>query len=448
MRKPFGQIVAFAGCLLASAAWAQTPPPPDGIWDRATLLGTMGGLRTTLDDVGISLTLTQTTDLLGNLTGGRNRGWALEPETEAIISIDLGKQAGLQGGLLYATLFQDFGRGLSRSNLLSLSTPSNDETDPAPSLGELYYQQSFAGGIADVRIGKLSLSKEFMISNGAAQFLSSTFSWPTLPGVVLPGGGSPATPGVRLHLQPSESVLLALGVLNGDPSGAPGPGGAPNRNGTLFPLHNGVMVIGEAQFSVKLGAAHLPGTYKLGGWYNSNTYADLRYDSAGIALGTPGSSGVARRDRGDSSVYALADQMVLAVPGVKDGGVSLFARVMAAQDDRSLVSFYADAGVTLKGMFGGRGDDILGFAASTARISNAARTADLVALQYGTSVSPARTAETVLELTYLAQVTPWLQIQPDIQYYFAPGGGIANPAQPRKRLGDALVVGFRSLVTF
>ena len=43
--------------------------------------------------------------------------------------------------------------------------------------------------------------------------------------------------------------------------------------------------------------------------------------------------------------------------------------------------------------------------------------------------------ETTVELTYRAQVTPWLAVQPDVQYVINPG---ADPA-----LKNALVVGLR-----
>jgi porin len=49
-------------------------------------------------------------------------------------------------------------------------------------------------------------------------------------------------------------------------------------------------------------------------------------------------------------------------------------------------------------------------------------------------------AEMVIEFTYQAQITPWLTIQPDLQYVINPGG--AND------LNNALVVGGRAAFTF
>ncbi len=46
------------------------------------------------------------------------------------------------------------------------------------------------------------------------------------------------------------------------------------------------------------------------------------------------------------------------------------------------------------------------------------------------------------------QATPWWQVQPDVQYRWLPGGGAANPGQPGKRLGNELIMGLRSTMTF
>ena len=61
---------------------------------------------------------------------------------------------------------------------------------------------------------------------------------------------------------------------------------------------------------------------------------------------------------------------------------------------------------------------------------------------------PARGGETYLELTYQYEVMPWWQLQPDIQYVFNPGGGIANANAPLKRVGNELVLGLRTNIQF
>ena len=101
---------------------------------------------------------------------------------------------------------------------------------------------------------------------------------------------------------------------------------------------------------------------------------------------------------------------------------------MGAPGDRNLIDVFVQGGVVYKGPFG-RDADSVGLAAEWAHIGARARAGDAaVALATG-SFFPVRTSETVIEATYQLQVAPWWQIQPDLQYVFNPGGGLARPQQ-------------------
>ena len=77
-----------------------------------------------------------------------------------------------------------------------------------------------------------------------------------------------------MKVQPRDDLAILLGVY----SGSPAPAGQDNTSGTSFVLDQGVFVIGEVQYSINAGekATGLPGTYKLGAWYNSNAFPDQR----------------------------------------------------------------------------------------------------------------------------------------------------------------------------
>ncbi len=62
--------------------------------------------------------------------------------------------------------------------------------------------------------------------------------------------------------------------------------------------------------------------------------------------------------------------------------------------------------------------------------------------------TPAQSTETVLEVTYQYQVTPWWQLQPDFQYVFNVGGGEANPNIPTQKISNEAVIGLRTNITF
>ena len=444
--------------LSAPSAAAQTSSapgqPPAGFWERDRLTGDWGGIRTALEDAGVTFGATSTDEVLGNPSGGMRQGTVFEGDLQLSLAVDLDKVVGWSGASFHASAYEIYGRGLSAHYLGNLLTVSGIEASPSTRLYDLYVEQGLFGGSLSVRVGQFGADEEFMISQYATLFVGSTFGFPGLPATDLPSGGPAyplATPGVRVKTQIGEQLTLLAAMFNGNPAG-PGIGNPQVRDasGTLFRLHDGVFAIAEAQYAINQGsdAAGLPGTYRIGGWFNSNAFADQRLDNQGVSLASPASTGLPLRHHGDFSLYAVADQMIWRRDGTKDEGVGVFARLMGAPGDRSLLDFYADAGVSWKGPIESRSSDTAGLGVAYARIGNAARQLDADTAFYTATAYPIRSSEIVLELTYQYQVAPWWQVQPDAQYVFSPGGGVLNPDRPGQRIGGALVLALRTVITF
>ncbi len=433
---------------------ADTMPPWAGdLSTRSDLLGSIGGLRPVLDRYGVSFGLSETDEVFGNATGGVRRGAIVEGLTQMSVGIDTAKAFGLEGGIFNVSAFQIHGRGLSSQNLQNLNVVSGIEADPATRLNELWYQQSFWNGKVDVKIGQQSADLEFTVSDYEALFLNSGFGWPTLAAVDLPSGGPDyplPTPGIRIRARPNDKVTALLGLYNGSPAGLrPGDPQQNDPSGTNFDVSSGAFAIGEVQYALnhEKGAAGLPGTYKVGAWYNSNRFADAFYQTGATAQPPGVLVGIPRSKRGDWSVYGTLDQLVHRPSPDSDSGLGVTARVMGAPSDRNLVDLFVQGGVTYKGPFG-RANDTTGIGVEWARIGARARAGDVAAEQAGAPIGPVRSSETVIEATYQAQIKPWWQLQPDFQYVFNPGGGVLDPANPTRRIGNAAVFGLRSLVTF
>lgn len=430
------------------------------------MLGDMWGLRTALSQLGVSFALQETSEVLGNVTGGAQRGAAYDGLTQMIVQLDTQRAFGWHGGTFNVSALQIHGTNLSASNLLTLQTASGIEADRATRLWELWYQQKFLDdGRLDIRLGQQSLDQEFMVSQNASYFMNTMFGWPMVPSADLPGGG-PAYPlsalGVRLRVRPIDPVTVLLGVFNGSPVrnngfGAGDPQKA-NPSGTSFPTNGGALIIGELQYSYpSLGTMlyadqpePLARTYKLGFWYDTESFADQQLDNTGLSLANPASSGVPRGHHGNYSIYAVADQLVWVDPKETDRTINLFIRALGApQADRNLITFSLNAGMTFHEPFRGRDDDTFGVGMGYAKVSSNAAALDRATAAYnpGTFV-PTRGGETYIELTYQYAVAPWWQLQPDIQYVFNPGGGIANPNAPMQRVGNELVLGLRTNILF
>jgi porin len=169
----------------------------------------------------------------------------------------------------------------------------------------------------------------------------------------------------------------------------------------------------------------LPGVYKIGLWYASADYADVRF---------PFTHG------GNWGVYGVADQTIWQGG---DRSVSLFTRAGVVPSDRNTVSFYVDGGVGFKGFVPGRADDVLTFGVAYEKISP-----DAVAADRDAGLPIVRSNEVVFELSYAMQIAPWWTIQPDFQYIVHPGGRVSDPANPLVPVRDAAVIGVRSVLKF
>lgn len=249
-------------------------------------------------------------------------------------------------------------------------------------------------------------------------------------------------------------MRFSLGIHNGDPVGPcdVDPGEC-NKHGLDFRLNDPPLLLLEAKYKYNQGkdAAFLPGSVKVGGYYHFGEFDDQRFDESGLSLADPASSEIARRLPGNHVIYGVIDQQVYQLPGTEDGkGIATFARVMASPSDRSEINFVIDGGFTFSGMVPGRPDDLLGIGAVYTGLSNSASGLDRDANAFNATNAPVRDYEAVLEISYTAQIIPGWIIQPDVQYFWNPGGNVANPNDPtRERAVDhAFVIGVRSTISY
>ena len=467
----FGAGIVIGGWALDSAASAQEQPNAAGpgfmtnLWTRDNLLGDMGGLRTALGNYGISVGLQETSEVLGNVTGGVNQGAAYDGLTMLSVGVDTQKAFGWEGGTFNMSILQIHGRNLSADNLLSLQTASGIEAEPTTRLWELWYQQTFWNGQADVKFGQQSVDQEFITSQGSSLFINTAMGWPALPSADLYAGG-PAYPlsslGVRLRVQPTRNVTLLAGVFDDNPPGGPFDDDSQlrqrERYGAQFNLTTGALFIAEMQYAINQPAVGdmvtkdeptgLPGTYKLGFWYDTAAFPDQQFDTAGLSLADPNSSGDPRMHWHNFSFYGVFDQMVWRPDPQEPRAVGIFARIMGAPSDRNLISFSFNAGITMKAPLPGRDDDTFGIGYGLAKVSSNTAALDRDTAAFSGSAYPIRSSESFIEVTYQIQVTPWWQVQPDFQYVFNPGAGIPNPNNPSVRIGNEAIFGVRTNITF
>jgi porin len=438
-------------------------PGPSGLLDLKgpNLLSDLWGLRPALSAYGVTLAILENVETFGNLSGGVKQGFEANGLTTVTLEMDTGKAFGLAGGTLNASGLEYWGGNLSSDNLMVVQTLTDIDAPVGVRLWELWYQQKFTDTF-DIKIGEQSLDEEFIISPTAnSLFINGVSGFPALPAAELVAGG-PAYPlaglGVRGRARLTDSVTLLGGVFNGSPIPRDSPNTPrSNPHGVSFPLDTGALAVGELQYAFGSGApgkanvdGPLPGNYKIGAWYDSYKFVDLRTDIIGLPLASPLSNGTPAGRHGNFSLYGVADQMVWRSKDDANRTLNVFFRPMfTPYQDRNLVSASINAGLGLHAPLLGRDNDSFGVEMGTVWASRGASGFDRQMQVFQPSVhTPIRGAETFLEATYQVQVLPSWQIQPDVQYFINPGMGIANPDAPTQRIRNEFVVGLRTNITF
>jgi porin len=425
---------------------------PAGIWQRDSLTGDWGGLRTDLAEHGVKVTAAYTAEILGNPSGGIKRRAVGNGLLQVDVDADLDQAVGWKGGSFHVTGVHIQGRQLSANFIGNLMPVRDIEAAPSTRLFSLWLQQSVLDDKVSLRLGQLPMQEEFFNSVVATNLVSSAFGWPAAFAANLPsgGGGYPlANLGARLKVQATEELALQAGLFTGDVAPGTNVGGDAqkrNRSGIDYTTDGAPMWMFEAQYGLNQakGAAGLPTMFKLGGWYYNGGVADQHYDVAGVSLGS-GAAGTAGRHRGNWAVYGIYDGMLYREAGTEDLGLGAFFRVTALPEDRNQMPFYFDTGLAYKGPFAGRDEDVAALGFAFGRMSPALAARDADSRRFGTATAPDHDFEAVAELSYRYQLTPWLTLVPDAQYVIHPGGTTTLPENSAKTIPDATVLGLRAV---
>jgi porin len=205
------------------------------------------------------------------------------------------------------------------------------------------------------------------------------------------------------------------------------PGNPNNSQGTHIRLDKGDGSLAVVELGYN--------TSEEGKSFNKTAVGLWRYSTRATDLVT----GDPRRDQG---FYVLAERTLRAEQNDPAQGLSGFVRFGTASKDidRGLadsaptVDWSGSLGLHYQGLFDGRDDDTAGIAVTTSHASSKYRDAQLA---LGNTFE---SSETVVEITYRAQLQPWLAMQPMVQRIFNPNMDAT--------LRDAWVAGVRFEVAF
>jgi porin len=415
-----------------------------GWLEQDYMLGDWGGLRTKLSDHGVDFEFFYAASLPDNLAGGLRPGGVYQGGLLMTMDLHSEKLAGYEGGTFHVSgLWLNGQQSFSDRYVGDLNKVNLLDFPNAARLWALWYQQKFFGGKLALKLGELSVDRDFIVpeyynSLGSLTLLNQTFFYPTLafnlygiPGLPSNHYGLPATPnaapGAILRWDPVPQFYGQAGVYNGSPD--------QSYSGTTFNLSeaDGALAYFEAGYRLNPGTndTGLAGSYKLGGYYHTGEFGDV-YDGISSAFlssaGLPAST--VRDHSGNYGVYFLAEQQLYRekekADPAKQGLVGFF-RVEAAPPDRNLTEFGVDGGLVYKGLIPGRDWDTLALAASYLEMSSDIRQAQREANALAPGTFAISDYEAVIELSYKLQMTAWWTVQASLQRVFHPGGSSANP---------------------
>lgn len=404
-----------AALAVSNAALAEEAPD----WRAETLSGDWGGARASLYEKGVTVDITHKSDLLANTSGGIARGGVWLMNSEAAVSLDMERLVGWGGASAFIQYHVQHGsqpQDFNGAYVGSFAGVSNIET--GTSTGQFYQawlQQSSADDSLSLLAGLYAIDSEFYVTESSGLFIQPPYG---MSAEMAQGGknGPPVFPmgalGARLkYTAPNFYVQGALtdGV----------PGNPNDPRGTQIRLDKGDGTLAVVEFG------YAPQTEEESGVVNKTSVGLWRYSSRVVTdvLGNP-LQGV------DQGVYVLAERTLYAEHDKAGQGLAGFVRFGTVNKDAYQADWSGSMGLNYQGLFEGRDDDALGLAISTSHASDKYR------VQNAT-----KSFETVVELTYRAQLSPWLSIQPVVQRIFSPSMGI--DVNTGAVLQDAWVAGAR-----
>lgn len=384
---------AAAGALAAILAMGEPAAAQDAVpatTETGRRQGEAGRMQDTPDALDVSASYTA--DVWHNHGGARN-GWRYLDSLDVTAEIDLGSTVGWNGARAFAYVLHNNGKSLT-ALAGDAQFASNIETGVrALRLNEAWIEQDIAPG-ASVKVGLYDVNSEFDALEASALFVGSAHGIGTDFSQSGENGPSvfPFTSlGVRVAAQVAPGLTLRAAVLDG----VPGDPDRPRRTTIRLGQGDGALVVGEADWTV--GGMRV----LTGGWAYTRELG--RHDGAGTAP-----------SRG---AYVRAEALLAES---EKGTLRAFVRTGIASGQTNMFGAMLAGGLTLDLP----GQWQVGAAFAHARTSAAWR-----------RTMRGRHAETALELTLAKAITPWLTVQPDLQYIVAPA------AEPGR--ADALLTGLR-----
>ncbi|MEP9375365.1 carbohydrate porin [Aquabacter sp. CN5-332] len=418
-------LTATIGALGADRAQAQ---------DANQLTGDWGGLRTQLAQKGYQFQAGYTEEAAGNTSGGTGQYFNGAGQLMLGATLDLEKILAIPGATVQFTVTNRNGSNLVDAaglNTLQLVQEVYGRGN-IWRLVDFWYEQKFFDDALSWKGGRMTLGEDF--AGFSCDFQNLTFCGAT-PGNLVGNywfNWPVSQWGTRVRFGKPDSYFQ-IGAYQVDPRNA-------ENNGFYMGFSDTTGVLIPAEVGWKPTLWGMAGSYTATVWYDTSSADDVYYNSFGAPLGLFGGSPMLVQGRYGFSVH-LQQQVYQPVADDPVRGLSVFLNITQTDTRTSQTDNQVAVGFQYTGPFNERPRDVVALAFGRTQLNgNYVATEALQNAVNPGSVVVQNTSEYVIETYYNIHVCAGLDVRPNFQYIFNPGG-VSSAA-------DVGVIGLKTVVNF
>lgn len=422
----------------------QVPPPEpvatpqDGnIWRHKYLFGDWNGERTRLAQNGVTFDFYYVGDALGNPYGGRADfgNWG---RIRGTMDVDFSKFTRARGLTFHMTGLWQYGTDLSTQYTFTAVDSSSLPSAHTFRADSYFLQQYLFGHKVAVRGGQIAAYDSYGDSEYGASFinLAMGYAHSNLNSATYFSFNPAGVPSFEVKLLPTDNIYVKAMVQSEerdpytiDPTGFTFHLGGPVLATEAGYMHDppkppdSTFTMGKEPFITNRETGNYPGVYRFGAGYDPHNFTDL-------LTGTSSPGNYVLYAQADQAVYRMANSG----PDSRRGLDLTYSQDYAPGD----VTQYSQqiwAGARWIGPGSGRwSKDTVSLGYVRTAVGSHYREA------FFAKNGRPLTAEHLIEANYLANITPWLTIQPVFQWFVQPEGDASR--------GTVFVAGFRTKVDF
>jgi len=419
------------------AATPSATPESGNVWKRKYLFGDWGGVRTRLEEKGISFDAYYIADTLDDPYGA-TEDLALWGRIRASMDVDFSKFTSDKGLTFHATGLWQYGTDLSKQYTFTAVDSSSLPSAHTLRLDSYFIQQYLLRHKLAIRTGQIAAYDSYGDDEYGASFINLALGYAhsNLNSAAYLSFNPAGVPAFELKVLPADHFYVKGMVLSEerapytqDPHGFTFHLGGPVFAGEMGYMHDppkppdATSTMGKEPFLSDRETGNHPGVYRFGAGYDPHDFTDL-------LTGAPVS--------GNYVLYAQLDQAVYRLSNSgpdKNRGLDLTYSQDYAPGNVTQYSDQLWIGARWIGPAGGRwSKDTVGVGYVRTAVGSHYREMMLA------TAHKDLTSEDLVEVNYLSNITPWLVFQPVVQWYVKPQGDATRP--------DVFVIGFRTKITF